>query len=138
MPLVCLILACRASAVLVALLLVGGLGLPLVISGCGTATEGAANATSKKDDENKSDEKKETAIRVRTGTFERRTIDAVLKVHADLWPVESADVLPEAAGVISAVFKREGDAVRKGEMVIQLGDERLALAAAMKKVLWDQ
>ena len=100
------------------------------------AADGSSDKESDGDDDGEKD--KETAVLVRTGTFERRTIDAVLKVHAELWPLESADVLPETTGVIGQVFKREGDPVRTGEVVIQLDDEKLALATEMKKALWEQ
>lgn len=111
------------------------------LSGCGKPTEGAAKVSknpSSGEEEVEKSEDEEKSVLVRVGPFVRKTVDSVLKVHADLWPVESADVFSEAAGVVREVRKREGDLVEKGELVIQLDDDRLALTARMKKVLWDQ
>ena len=75
---------------------------------------------------------------VRLGSFELDEISTHLSVAADLEAVKEADVFPEVSGIIREVRKREGEAVRADEVVVQLIDDELRLVQENKQIALEQ
>lgn len=67
---------------------------------------------------------------VRGATVETLTIDRTVQVAADVSAESMVMLLPEVGGAVTAVSKREGDMVKKGEVVVEINDrETLNLVA---------
>lgn len=62
-----------------------------------------------------------------------RTLRRTVKVIGTLGPARRADLSAEASGRVEAVLARAGDAVREGDLLVQVGVERLSLEADLAR-----
>ena len=66
------------------------------------------------------------AIPVNGIIAERNTLDNNLKLTGSLLPNESVELKSEVSGVVKKIYFREGQKVKKGQLLLQLDDEEVA------------
>ena len=69
----------------------------------------------------------EALINVRAEPPSRRSMEEVIEVHGNLEPLERVDVVAEVSGTIVDVSAREGDRVRRGDLLARIDDEEYQL-----------
>ncbi|NGP60231.1 efflux RND transporter periplasmic adaptor subunit [Paenibacillus thiaminolyticus] len=75
------------------------------------------------------DAAKEAAPLVKTAVVKREKIGLPAELIAEIAPSVSMDVMPKGGGEVTAVLKKRGDRVKRGEVIARLDDS----AAHMKK-----
>ncbi len=122
----------RCRALMLPASLLGGVGYAILIAaaaGCRPDSEPRAEA------EPTTQATSTQPILVRLGEFQRGDVEDRLPVAADLEARFEADVYPEISGVVADVSKREGDAVRAGDLIVQMIDAELKLSVENERIL---
>jgi len=58
----------------------------------------------------------------------RRTMAESVEVSGNLEPIEKADVYVQQSGIVREVFAKEGDRVKKGQLLAKIEDNEIALS----------
>jgi len=112
----------KAAAALAAVLILGG--------GCGRLGGRDGKTGVKGFGQDK--DRKEEAVPVEVVTLSRGPMEAVLRLSSNLEAERAVTVYAQAPRLVRRLLVEEGDAVRKGQLLVQLQDDeqRLALAKA--------
>jgi len=94
----------------------GVLIMLLVLTGCSKKEEGTA-------------EMKKKAIPVKVETLKRGTFSCYLTYKGTVQPWRRANIAPDASGRIDKIYKKQGDRVRKGDLLAELDTTTLRLQA---------
>lgn len=79
-------------------------------------------------------DRKEEAVPVEVATLSRGGIEAVLRLSSNLEAEREVQVFAEAPRRVTELLVEEGDAVRKGQLLVQLQDEEQKSALAKAKI----
>ncbi len=107
--------------------------LGLVSTGCtpkGEAAENVAEGKADSDSESESEKKEQELVPVEVATLERGPIEAVLRYSTNLEAESEVSVYSQAARLVTELLVEEGNAVRKGQVLLRLQDEEQKSALA--------
>jgi membrane fusion protein (multidrug efflux system) len=109
-----------------------GLGLAAVLASYGCSV---GNSDAKTFENGATDEaRKEEAVPVEVAALEQGEIEAVLRLSSNLEAEREVQVFAEAPRRVTRLLVEEGDAVRKGQQLVQLQDEEQRSAVAKAEI----
>lgn len=110
----------------------GVLGLAILLGGWG-CSPGNSDATTFENGA-KDENRKEEAVPVEVASLGHGEIEAVLRLSSNLEAEREVQVFAEAPRRVTRLLVEEGDAVRKGQQLVQLQDEEQKSAVAKAEI----
>ncbi len=112
----------------VALVLAAG-GATALISGCGGATDAAANEES---------EAEEAQMRIETVQVEQRDVENTIEMPGTVEGIETADLYSKVAGYLEEISVDIGDPIEQGQVLVQLSIPEMEKERQQKEAMLRQ
>jgi len=112
--------------------------LALLAAASAGCTVGNSDAKTWSEGEKLQKERKEEAVPVEVAALGRGPIEAVLRLSSNLEAEREVQVFAEAPRRVTELLVEEGNAVRKGQLLVQLQDEEQTSAVAKAEIELEQ